>query len=121
MKIPQTRHVALAFFMLSSAGEAIAQDVDAAFRRRCASCHALEEGVNRTGPSLANIFGRTAGTLEGARYSSAMRDADFIWDKASLDAFLEAPRSVVPGTSMAASVRNAEERSSIIEFLSDRP
>lgn len=33
----------------------------------CAACHTLEPGVHRTGPSLAGVFGRKAGTAEGFR------------------------------------------------------
>jgi cytochrome c len=33
--------------------------------RACAACHTLEPGVHRTGPSLAGVFGRKAGTAEG--------------------------------------------------------
>ena len=99
----------------------MAQDGEAAFLQRCASCHALEEGVNRAGPSLANLFGRTAGTLDGARYSPGMRRSEIIWDEALLEAFLAAPREVVPGTSMATAVRDADERRAIVEFLQSAP
>lgn len=116
-----TRCLAIALVASFVAGDVLAQDGEAAFRRRCASCHALEEGVNRAGPSLAGIFGRTAGSLEGARYTPAMRDADFIWDDSTLDAFLTAPRDVVPRTSMTAALRNAGERADIIAFLRGAP
>ncbi len=32
--------------------------------RQCLACHSLEPGRHLTGPSLANIWGRKAGTAE---------------------------------------------------------
>src|SRR3954470_13849482 len=33
--------------------------------RACVACHSLASGQHRTGPSLAGVFGRKAGTAEG--------------------------------------------------------
>ena len=45
----------------------------------CAACHTLEVGVHRTGPSLADVFGRKAGRAEGFhRYSEALKSADLV-------------------------------------------
>ena len=42
--------------------------------RVCAACHSLEPGRHLTGPSLAGIWGREAGTVEGfTRYSEPQR------------------------------------------------
>lgn len=99
------------------AGAAQTQDGEIAFRRRCAACHTVEEGVNRSGPSLANLYGRVAGTLEGARFSAPMRNSGLIWDAETLEAFLAAPRALVPGTTMTLTIRDEAERRSIAEFL----
>jgi cytochrome c len=38
--------------------------------RACIACHALEPGLHLSGPSLADILGRTAGTAQDyGRYS----------------------------------------------------
>ena len=99
---------------------ALAQEADGerAFRQRCGGCHTVEAGQNRAGPHLAAIVGRLAGSVPGARYSNALRDAGFVWDEAALDAFLSAPRQLVPGTSMAVAVPDAEQRAAIISYLS---
>ncbi len=56
----------------------------------CAACHSLEPGRHMTGPSLAGILGREAGTAPGFdRYSEALRESELVWDTHSLDAFLE--------------------------------
>lgn len=102
---------------------AAAQDAAAgerAFRTRCASCHSLEPGQNRAGPSLAGVIGRKAGSVEGARYSQGLRDSGITWDAQSLDGFLADPRKAVPGTSMTVRLADAAQRAAIIAYLSGR-
>jgi hypothetical protein len=52
----------------------------------------------RLGPNLHNIIGRKAGSVPNYGYSSAMKGADFVWDKEKLDRFIAKPDEVVPGT-----------------------
>ncbi len=102
---------------------AAAQDAAAgerAFRTRCATCHSVEAGQNRLGPSLAGVVGRKAGSVEGARYSQALRDSGITWDAPSLDRFLADPRAAVPGTSMTVRLTDAAQRAAIIAYLSSR-
>lgn len=87
------------------------------FRQRCASCHTLQPGQNRVGPHLSGVAGRTAGQVEGARYSEALRKSGTVWDDRSLDRFLANPRQAVPGTTMTVAVPNASERQTIVSFL----
>ncbi len=104
----------------STAGAARAQEADEGerlFRQRCASCHTIQAGQNRIGPHLAQLAGRQAGSVEGARYSPALRAADLTWDEATLDRFLANPRATVPGTTMTFSIPNEAQRRSIIGFL----
>ena len=69
--------------------------------RQCIACHTLEAGEHRTGPSLAGVFGREAGTAPGfARYSPALERADLVWDAATLDAWLADPEGLIPGNRM---------------------
>ena len=47
--------------------------------RACAPCHSLEPDRNMTGPSLAKLWGRTAGTLPSFdRYSDALKSSGTI-------------------------------------------
>jgi cytochrome c2 len=48
-------------------------------------------------PNLHNIIGRKAGSLPNYGYSSAMKDADFVWDKENLDSFIAKPDEGVRG------------------------
>lgn len=109
--------------LLGAPSPAEAQDAAAgerAFRQRCATCHSVEPGQNRAGPSLAGVVGRKAGGVEGARYSQALRDSGISWDAPSLDRFLADPRGAVPGTSMTVRLTDAAQRAAIIAYLSGR-
>src|SRR4030088_759638 len=66
---------------------------------KCVACHPLDN-KNSLGPSLRGIVGRKAGSVEGFRYSRAMKNANIVWDEKTLDAFLDEPQKVVPGTTM---------------------
>ncbi|WP_183924087.1 c-type cytochrome [Rhizobium mongolense] len=87
------------------------------FRTRCGTCHSANSGENRMGPHLSGLLGRSAGTIEGARYSKALGGSGIVWDEERLQAFLANPRQVVPGTTMTVSIRDEAQRSAIIAYL----
>ena len=94
----------IAGFLLLGSQAALAEG-DAArgekIYKKCKACHSLEAGKKKVGPSLAGLFGRTAGTVEGFKYSTAMKDSGIVWDEETLDGFLTKPKDVVPKTRMA--------------------
>lgn len=98
--------------------QAIASGPPAAFAS-CGGCHSIEQGApHRMGPNLFGVVGSRAGSQPGYAYSPAMSGADLVWTESSIDAFLAAPREVVPGTRMAAPpVRDAGARRAIVEYL----
>jgi cytochrome c len=102
-----------------AASESQAQEADGErlFRQSCASCHSLEAGQNRTGPSLAAVNGRAAGSVERARYSPALRDSTVVWNAETLDRFLASPCQFLPGTTMTMSVTNEGQRRALVDFL----
>ena len=72
-----------------------------------------------TGPSLANIWGRKAGTVEGfRRYSKAMAHVDFAWTEDKLDRWLTDPEALIPGTSMTfPGLADRKARQDVIAYL----
>jgi cytochrome c len=83
---------------------------------RCQGCHSID--VDRVGPRHAGLFGRKAGSLQDYDYSAAMRAAGVVWDEATLDRFLTAPRQFIPGTKMPfAGISDAQERADLIAWL----
>ena len=85
---------------------------------RCRSCHVLDEGVNRNGPSLYGIIGRTAGSVEGFRYSPANADSGIVWTEEIMFEYLENPREYIPGTYMAfPGLRAPQDRADVIAYI----
>jgi len=90
--------------------------------RKCSACHKVgEDAKNGTGPALTGIFGRTAGSVEGFRYSKPMLDAGaggLVWNAETLDAFLADPKAVVPKNKMAFSgLKKEDERAALTAYL----
>lgn len=85
---------------------------------QCRSCHTVEAGVNRVGPSMHGVVGRAVGTEPGYRYSTAMAAAGGVWDDQHLFDYLEKPREVIPGTKMTyLGIKDAQRRADIIAYL----
>jgi cytochrome c len=84
----------------------------------CASCHSVAAGQNGVGPSLHDIFGRKAASLDDFRYSPAMRRSGIIWSPQTLDTFIADPQKTVPANRMPyAGMTDAGERADLIAYL----
>lgn len=84
----------------------------------CRSCHVLEEGVNRVGPSLYNIVGRKSGSVEGYNYSDANKNSGVAWTTDVLFEYLEDPKGFMPGTKMAfPGIKKEQDRANLIAYL----
>jgi cytochrome c len=106
------------------AGAALA-DGDAAngekIFKRCAACHVANAPTNRVGPSLQGLFGRTAGTVEGFKYSDSMMQHGkdgLVWNAETINTYLIDPKGFVPGNKMAfPGLKKPEERADVIAYL----
>jgi len=84
----------------------------------CGACHSTTPGDHGIGPSLAGVFGAKSAHASGFDYSPAMEGANLTWNEATLNRYLENPREVVPGTTMAyAGLKNAAQRQAIVDYL----
>lgn len=100
---------------------ALVEDGENVFKK-CRACHQVGEGaVNRSGPQLNGLIGRTIGSVEGFGYSNVFNDANAtgdVWTIESLSAFLENPKGAMSGTKMSfAGLRSADDRAAIIAYL----
>lgn len=86
---------------------------------QCRACHDLQPSpVEKVGPNLAGIVGRAAAQGPGFNYSSAMRSAKLVWDRATLDRWIEKPSAVVPGNTMAfAGVSSPADRAALLRYI----
>jgi cytochrome c len=85
---------------------------------QCKTCHVLEEGQNRIGPSLYKVVGRAAGTVPNYQYTPANKNSGITWTQEKLFQYLENPQRVVPGTKMAfAGIADEQKRADVIAYL----
>ncbi|GCB05219.1 cytochrome c family protein [Ralstonia sp. SET104] len=87
--------------------------------RACMACHSFAPGRHMTGPSLAGVLGRKAGTADGfARYSDALKQSGLVWDKRNLDAWLKNPAALVPGNAMTfPGIADVRTRADLVAYL----
>ena len=107
-------------FGLLVSGQVMAADVAKGEKvfKKCKACHYVDKEKNKTGPHLVNIVGRTAASVEGYKYSKAMKASGLVWDEANLAAYLKAPKKFVKGTKMAfAGLRKDADIENIIAYL----
>jgi cytochrome c len=85
----------------------------------CAACHSLAPNRNMTGPSLAELWNRKAGTLPSFyRYSAALQSSGIVWDDKTLDEWLKDPQHLVPGNTMTfQGIPNNQQRADLLAFL----
>jgi cytochrome c len=91
----------------------------AALFQQCAACHSVKPGVHLTGPSLAAIWNRRAGTVSGfGRYTDGLKHAGITWDAATLDRWLARPQAMVPDTTMTfPGMDNPRQRADVVAYL----
>jgi cytochrome c len=79
----------------------------------------VQPGEHLTGPSLAHVWNRKAGTADGfARYSDAVKRSGITWNGSTLDKWLANPAQLIPGNSMTfPGLRDAQARQDVIAYL----
>ena len=113
---------ALGCFITLTSGTALgAADGQVQFNNRCRTCHSVRENDNRQGPSLHNLIGRKAGSLDDYElYSQALRNSGITWNEENLNKFIANPDGVIPGNNMKpyAGITDDAEREQIAKYLS---
>jgi cytochrome c len=89
----------------------------------CEACHSLESAPDhRVGPPLGNLLDRKAATIEGYRYSEALRASEWTWTLPTLLAWLSDPDTAIPNNAMNyVNALTAEESQQLAEWLLQQP
>lgn len=89
--------------------------------RKCKACHFVDREKNKVGPHLVGIIGRKAGSVEGFRYSKAMRASGIMWDEETIDEFLVKPKQYIPGNEMVfPALKKEKDRRDVIAYIKAR-
>jgi len=83
------------------------------------ACHSVVTGEHMTGPSLAHIWNRKAGSVESfLRYSDPLKRADVVWNDATLDKWLANPEKFIPGNTMTfPGLKESQARQDVVAYL----
>lgn len=87
---------------------------------QCRSCHTIDAGgLNRVGPNLHGVLGRSAGTVVSFKtYSKGLKDSGIVWNAENIDKWTADPREVVPVNNMIfPGVRKEEDRRNLIAYI----
>lgn len=92
------------------------------FETRCDTCHSLEPGKRKTGPSLHGVGNRAAGRAENfPRYSKiiqAASEAGLVWSEEAIAAFVQDPQEFLETVTSKAGV-SVRGRTSMTYRLKD--
>jgi len=94
---------------------------------KCMACHDAKTDMNKVGPSLMTVMGRTAGSLDSylPKYSAGMKGlgaSGVVWDEANLTTYLRNPKDMVPKGRMAfPGLKSDEDLANVIAYLMADP
>ena len=107
-----------------SVGATLAADVDAGKKvfRKCKACHTLKDGgKSAIGPNLYGVVGRNAATVDGFKYSKAMKESGLVWDEATLTGYLTKPKEFLPGNKMPfPGLKKPEQIENVIAYIVEK-
>ena len=135
--ISQGKVLLLAGFLLAPASQAVAQDAAAGEKvfKKCMTCHRIGPGAkNAIGPEQNGLIGRTAGTVEGFKYSDLNKNSGangLVWNEDTIFQYLPDPNAFLfkflkdkgkpelakGSTKMSFKLASEKERKDVIAYL----
>jgi cytochrome c len=86
--------------------------------QQCVACHTEKPGA--IGPSLRGVVGRRSASVDGFRYSDAMKHANLTWDETNLREYISNPQAKVKGNRMPfGGIANGKDLDDVIAYLKD--
>jgi cytochrome c len=120
-EIRMLRWVVAACIVVTLPAVASAQDPEAGKKvfKKCAACHAIGPGAkNKVGPHLNGVNGRAAGSLEGFKYSKAMKNSGITWDEENFLEYIANPRKKIKGNKMIfAGIKDELDRDDLYAYI----
>ena len=110
-------------FLLLGSGPVLADGDAAAGKKvfnKCRACHEVDAEKNRVGPYLTGVIGRPAGTVEGFKYSDAMKGSGITWDEVTIAEYVADPKGYIPGNKMAfPGVKKEADVENLVAYLQE--
>ena len=89
--------------------------------KKCAACHVVDSDKKKVGPSLQNVIGRTAGTMEGFKFSKSLVEAGeggLVWNAETIGEYLKDPKGYIKGNKMSfAGLKKDDDVANVIAYL----
>ena len=90
--------------------------------KKCQTCHDIKAEKNKVGPHLVGIIGRPAGSVEGFKYSDAMKNSGVTWTEENIAIYVKDPKGFIKGNKMAfPGLKKDEEIANVIAYLKADP
>ena len=108
----------LALFACPALAEGDPQKGARTFNNLCSLCHSVAPDRHMSGPSLAGVVNRKAGSVTGFdRYSKVLPQSSVEWNEKTLTAWLTNPQALIAGTSMPGIAADEQARADIVAYL----
>ncbi len=89
--------------------------------KKCKACHYADKEKNKVGPYLKGVVGRKTASVEGFRYSDAMKAKGaegLVWTEENLKKYLADPKGFVPKNKMSfGGLKKPADIANIIAYL----
>jgi len=96
--------------------------------KKCSACHSLDPSKKKLGPTLKNIIGRPAGSIEGFKYSNSYFDArkkGLVWTEEEIIKYLVNPKKYLATylgvkrakSKMTARFKKIKDRENVVAYL----
>lgn len=121
-KIHRRTAMFAAYFLISFSAQGWAEGDPSkgarTFNNLCSPCHSVAPDRHMSGPSLAGVVNRKAGSVTGFdRYSKVLPESSVEWNEKTLTAWLTNPQALIAGTSMPGIAADEQARADIVAYL----